>query len=262
MAMMDTVTETRPHESRRPGVLLDYAQVGYEEAWSLQRKLVEERLSEGRLDTLVLLEHPPVYTIGRTGRPEHWGEDETTLQGNGIAVHHVERGGSITYHGPGQVVGYPIVRLGDYCAGPKRYMQLLEEVLIRTLADWGISAMRRDRLTGVWVEHDGPAKIGAMGVRIIRGVTMHGFALNVTMDLTPFQRIAPCGLTGCRITSMAELLKTTPTVSEAKQHLADRFADVFGITWQQETAVFTPEAELSLTAGPVVSSTTQPTRRP
>jgi lipoyl(octanoyl) transferase len=244
--MTDTVTDRRPHERRRAGILLDYGEVGYEEGWSLQRKLVEERLAGRRLDTLILLEHAPVYTIGRTGRPEHWGGQEAELQASGIAVHHVERGGSITYHGPGQVVGYPILRLGDYCAGPKRYMQLLEEVLIRTLADWEISAIRRDRLTGVWVEQNGPAKIGAMGVRIIRGVTMHGFALNVAMDLTPFQRIAPCGLAECRVTSMAELVKI-PDVSEVRRHLANRFADVFGIIWQDSAGgPFTPEMEFSV----------------
>jgi lipoyl(octanoyl) transferase len=259
---MNAVNESSQDDSNRPGILLTYHEVGYEEGWSLQRRLVEERLAERRLDTLVLLEHPPVYTIGRTGRPEHWGGNDASLQASGIAVHHVERGGSITYHGPGQVVGYPVLRLADYCPGPKRYMHLLEEVLIRTLADWGLKAMRRDRLTGVWVEHAGPAKIGAMGVRIIRGITMHGFALNVHVELTPFRRIAPCGLTGCRVTSMAELLAIVPDITEVKRRLADHFCDVFGITWQKAVADtdVAPDVELSMTV-PFGSSTSQRTRR-
>jgi lipoate-protein ligase B len=231
---------------RRTADLLSFAVLGYEEAWQLQHRLVRERLEERRADTLVLLEHPPVYTIGRSGRSEHWGDD-ATLRASGIPISHVERGGSITYHGPGQIVGYPILRLGDYCAGPKTYMRLLEEALIRTLADWGINATRLDRLTGVWVEQSGHAKIGAMGVRIIRGITMHGFALNVSVDLAPFERIAPCGLTGCHVTSMAELLGTAPDVDDVRQHLATRFAEVCGIEWREGTppAGFTADSELS-----------------
>jgi len=231
---------------KRTADLLSLPVLRYEEAWQLQHGLVRERLEERRPDTLVLLEHPPIYTIGRSGRSEHWG-DESTLRASGIPLSYVERGGSITYHGPGQIVGYPILRLGNYCAGPKAYMRLLEEVLIRTLADWHIDATRLDRLIGVWVQHSGPAKIGAMGVRIVRGITMHGFALNVSVDLAPFERIAPCGLTECRVTSMTELLGTAPDLDDVRQHLARRFAEVFGIEWRVGTppAVFAEDLELS-----------------
>jgi lipoyl(octanoyl) transferase len=231
---------------RRTADLLNIGVLGYQEAWQLQHGLVRERLEGRRPDALVLLEHPPIYTIGRSGRSEHWG-DEATLRASRIPICHVERGGSITYHGPGQIVGYPILRLGDYCAGPKTYMRLLEEVLIRALADWGIAATRVDRLTGVWVEHGGQAKIGAMGVRIIRGVTMHGFALNVSVDLAPFTRIIPCGLGGCRVTSMAEVLGTGPGLDDVRQHLATHFAEVFGIEWREGTPppVFAEDLELS-----------------
>jgi lipoyl(octanoyl) transferase len=230
----------------RTADLLSLGVLEYQEAWQLQHSLVRARLEDRRPDTLVLLEHPPVYTIGRSGRTEHWG-DEARLRASGIPICHVERGGSITYHGPGQIVGYPILQLGDYCAGPKIYMRLLEEVLIRTLADWGIAATRRDRLTGVWAEHGGPAKIGAMGVRIVRGITLHGFALNVSTDLAPFERIAPCGLTDCHVTSMAELLGIPPVFNDVRHHVATQFAEVFGVAWREGTppSVCTADAELS-----------------
>ena len=232
--------------------LLSLAVLDYQEAWQLQHSLVRERLDERRPDTLVLLEHSPVYTIGRSGKTEHWG-DELTLRATGIPICRVERGGSITYHGPGQIVGYPILRLGDYCAGPKAYMRLLEEVLIRTLADWDIAATRRDHLTGVWVERNGYAKIAALGVRIVRGITLHGFALNVRLDLAPFELIAPCGLRGCHVTSMAELLGTEPDLGDVRKDLVTQFAEVFGVAWREGAALprSTADVELSLGLGPL-----------
>jgi lipoyl(octanoyl) transferase len=215
-----------------PATLLTCARLGYEEAWALQHRLAEQRLNDQRPDTLVLLEHAPVYTIGRSARIEHWGDQ--SLQESGIPVHHVERGGSVTYHGPGQLVGYPILRLNSYCAGPKSYMRMLEDVLIRTLGDWNIPAARLDSLTGVWVQADRPAKIGALGVRIARGISLHGFALNIDVDLAPFAKIIPCGLAGCRVTSMAELLGTPPEFTAVQQRIALHFATVFGIEWRDE----------------------------
>jgi lipoate-protein ligase B len=215
-----------------PATLLAYDRVAYEDAWSLQHRLVEQRLRDQRSDTLVLLEHAPVYTIGRSARTEHWNQQ--SLHESGIPVHHVERGGSVTYHGPGQLVGYPILRLNSYCAGPKSYMRMLEDVLIRTVGDWNIVATRLDSLTGVWVQAAGPAKIGALGVRIVRGITMHGFALNISVDLAPFARIVPCGLAGCQVTSMADLLGAPPDLTAVQQRIAVHFATVFGIQWQEE----------------------------
>lgn len=203
----------------------------YEAAWELQRALVEERLADRRPDTLVLLEHEPVYTIGRSGRESHWGGDEGTLRQAGYPVYRVERGGSVTYHGPGQIVGYPILRLGHFCAGPKAYMRALEEVVIRTLATWGITSRRLDRLTGVWVGPGEGMKIAALGVRIVRGITMHGFALNVMLDVTPFGRIVPCGIADCRVTSMAEVLGRPLEVSSVRRRVAEVFAEVFGLAW-------------------------------
>jgi len=215
----------------RPGVLMSFDRLPYEEAWELQRALVEERVADRRPDTLVLVEHEPVFTIGRSGQPAHWKDDEKSLQAAGYPVYHVERGGSVTYHGPGQIVGYPILRLSHFSPGPKRYMQLLEEVLVRTLANWGITGQRIDKLPGVWVGEEIQEKIAAMGVRIAGGVTMHGFALNVNVDLAPFRRIVPCGIAGCRVTSMQAVLDRPLDVSMVRRRIAEVFAQVFGLVW-------------------------------
>lgn len=212
-----------------PGILLVHDRLDYAAAWDLQRRLVEERVADRRPDTLVLVEHEPVFTVGRSGRAAHWGEEQV-LREAGYALYHVERGGSATYHGPGQIVGYPILRLSRFCPGPKAYVRLLEDVLIRTLADWGIAGQRVERLPGVWVGEE-PAKIAALGVRIVNGVTMHGFALNVTVDLAPFHRIVPCGITGCRVTSMAALLGEPVAAPLVRRTIAEKFAEVFELDW-------------------------------
>ncbi|MBI5411469.1 MAG: lipoyl(octanoyl) transferase LipB [Nitrospirae bacterium] len=217
-----------------PGTLLTYDRLDYASAWDLQQRLVEERVADRRPDTLVLLEHEPVYTIGRSGQETHWGGDEESLRKAGYPVYRVERGGSVTYHGPGQIVGYPILFLTCFCPGPKAYMRLLEEVIIRTLACWGIEGRRIDKWTGVWVGQ-GLVKIAAMGVRIVQGVTMHGFALNVTVDLAPFRRIIPCGIAGCHVTSMAALLGTSVNGGLVRRRIAEQFADVFGLEWIEQT---------------------------
>jgi len=214
-----------------PGTLLSYDHLDYLTAWRLQQQMVQDRIADRRPDTLLLLEHEPVFTIGRTGQEAHWFGSEAALRAHGYMVHRVERGGSVTYHGPGQVVGYPIMRLDSFCAGPRVYMRMLEEVLIRTLAEWGIEGRRREKLTGVWVGAEPGMKIAAMGVRIIRGVTMHGFALNVTVDLAPFAHIVPCGIAGCRVTSMAALLEHPVDRLQVRRRIGDAFADVFGIHW-------------------------------
>lgn len=213
------------------GTVLSYDRLEYEAAWALQRALVEQRVAERCPDTLVLLQHNPVFTIGRSGREDHWGCDERRLLQFGYPVYHVERGGSITFHGPGQIVGYPILRLATFCAGPKTYVRMLEEVLIRTLWSWGIAGRRIDTWPGVWVGLEQPAKIAAIGVKVQRGVTMHGFALNVTMDLSPFQLVTPCGIQKCRVTSMANILGHEIQMDRVRQRMAEVFAKLFGIEW-------------------------------
>lgn len=200
----------------------------------MQEYLSSRRLSDILPDTLLLLEHDPVFTAGRTAKVGDCPVDKESAREIPIPIIRVNRGGSITYHGPGQVVGYPVLRLRDHCAGPKPYVSLLEDVLIRTLADWKISGRRRDRLPGVWVGSDCPMKIASIGVRISQGITTHGFALNVDMDLQPYLRIVPCGISGCQVTSMAAVLGTRVEITQVMITLAAHFADVFGLVWTEE----------------------------
>ena len=227
----------------KPTVLLTFDCLAYADAWTLQHRLLEDRLAGRCLDTVLLLEHEPVFTVGRSGKPEHWGGDVMALEIAGIPVRHVERGGSITYHGPGQLVLYPIVRLDAACPGPKAYVRRLEEVVLRTLADWGLAGHRLEKQPGVWIGDpaDGmSAKIAAVGVRIVRGVTMHGIALNVTVDLAPFGLVAPCGMAGCRVTSLQAALGRAVAPETVRRQLVRHLADVFDVEWTGGTAAARP----------------------
>ncbi|NOT95460.1 MAG: lipoyl(octanoyl) transferase LipB [Nitrospira sp.] len=227
------VTEHECRPSPQEGRLVQFPKpVPYDEAWILQRQLQEERIAERQGDTLLLLEHQPVYTLGRSTKPTHWTCGEEILRQTGANVQSVDRGGSITYHGPGQIVGYPILKLSHYCSGPKQYVRKLEEVVIHTLARWSIEGYRVEKTPGVWVRwRDADAKIAAIGVRINHGVTLHGFALNVDLDLSPFSHIVPCGLTACPITSMAEIRQSPLSISTVAQQVAQEFAQTFNVQW-------------------------------
>lgn len=203
----------------------------YQHAWALQQRLVQARQADRCPDTLLLLEHDPVYTVGRRGQPAHWHGDRDSAGIGGIPLYHVDRGGSVTYHGPGQIVGYPILRLRHFCPGPKAYVGMVEEAVIRTLGAWGLDGFRLWGFPGVWIRREHPAKIAAVGVRIARGVTMHGFALNVAPDLTAFDRIVPCGLEGAAVTSMAAELGADVDLPAVRRRLAAVFADLFGLEW-------------------------------
>jgi lipoate-protein ligase B len=222
----------------RPGTLITFRDpIPYQEGWQIQQQFHAERVSQSRPDTLMLLEHLPVYTAGRRTEPAHLGRGEAALRRTGATVQPVNRGGSITYHGPGQLVGYPIFSLTPYASGPKEYVRLLEEVLIRTLALWEIEGHRVSKAPGVWVRSDrGEAKIAAIGVRIDQGVTLHGFALNVDLDLTPFSLIVPCGLARCRVTSVAELYQSSVPLGEVAAQVADMFSSLFNIEWAGPSA--------------------------
>lgn len=179
------------------------------------------------------LEHQPVYTLGRRTLPSHLREGEAVLRATGVAVEQVNRGGSVTYHGPGQLVGYPILRLSRVASGPKEYVWLLEETLRRTLACWGIESYRVDRKPGLFVTAaQEETKIAAIGVRVDRGVTLHGFALNVDLDLTPFGRIVPCGLEGRSTTSIAALRQSSVPIKLVAQQVAEQFGCLFKLFWQ------------------------------
>jgi lipoyl(octanoyl) transferase len=204
----------------RPIAAAWFAQVPYEAAWTWQRELFLARLDGERGDLLMLLEHPPTYTLGRRGLEEDlvYGPDERAARG--IATFRVDRGGRATYHGPGQLVGYPIMRLGDRY-DVVAYLRKLERALISTAADFGVEAQRDDEHTGVWV---GSNKLAAIGVKITRGITMHGFALNVTTDLRMFEGIVPCGIRDRWVTSLAAQDGGSPSVRDvatvAAGHLA------------------------------------------
>lgn len=201
----------------------------YADALALQRSLVEDRRSGRVDDLLLLLEHPHVLTLGvrGDGGRSHILATSDTLGSRGIEIHETGRGGDITYHGPGQIVGYPILDLQPDRCDVHRYVRDIEEVLIRTAADYGVEAGRVEGLTGVWV---GRSKLAAIGVRIARWVTSHGFAFNVTTDLEYFNLIVPCGLADHSVTSLARLLGHPVDRVEVEDRIVAHFADVFART--------------------------------
>ncbi|HJQ76385.1 MAG TPA: lipoyl synthase [Acidimicrobiia bacterium] len=197
----------------------------YTEAWDLQRAFHEGRAG-GRTadDYLLLVEHPPVFTIGRNGDSSNLLVGVPGAEQRGAEVHHIDRGGDITFHGPGQLVGYPIIELAD----PKQivpYVRKIEEVLIRTLGDFGASGWREEGYTGVWTDR---GKVAAIGIRVSRKVTMHGFALNLHPDMSYFGMMNPCGITDRAVTTLSELVGRRVTLEEAVEALVPRFREVFG----------------------------------
>ncbi|GJL66792.1 MAG: octanoyltransferase [Nitrospirales bacterium] len=219
------------------GCFVNLSHVRYQEAWDFQQLRLQERVEDRCVDTLLLVEHEPVFTLGRTAQDEHWKRQGQSITGQGFGLYAIERGGSVTYHGPGQVVGYPIVRLRNFCQGPKAYVGLLQDVIVRVLADWNIRGQPKAKFPGVWVEGNGSVleKIAAIGVRITRGVTMHGFALNVNVDLMPFDLITPCGIAGCHVTSMQHYLGEQVNMIKVRERLAYHFAEVFGLEWKERS---------------------------
>ena len=205
--------------------------IDYSIAWGLQQRLHQDRLSGRREDTLLLLQHLPVYTVGRRTKPLH--VRQLSSDHAGVRIQPVTRGGSVTYHGPGQLVAYPILAISQHAPGPKRYVHMLEEALLRTLARSGVNGYRVATAPGIWTRSfQGEAKIASIGIRVDRGITLHGFALNVDLDLSPFSRIVPCGLEGCRMTSMAEVRQAPLSLELIGQHLAESFSSVFQLKWR------------------------------
>ena len=204
-------------------------QLPYDEARDLQKRLEAGRQAGEIPDVLLLLEHPPVYTRGRRSEPGElpMGEDWYRMQG--IEVCDTDRGGQVTYHGPGQLVGYPIVDLAPYGNDVHRYVRGLERVMIGSLADHGVEAEVIEGLTGVWVGGRPPQgrKIGSIGVHVSRGVTTHGFAINVNNDLQPFEWIVPCGIEGCRMTSLGRELGSEQDLGRFMDTVTDRFGEVY-----------------------------------
>ncbi|HEU4759230.1 MAG TPA: lipoyl(octanoyl) transferase LipB [Dehalococcoidia bacterium] len=213
------------------------ARVEYAAAWRLQQELVQRRAAGLIPDTLLLLEHPPVYTTGRRGAGDHLLLPATAL---GAPLIETDRGGDITFHGPGQLVAYTIVDLKAAGLGILGFVRALEQVVISTLAEYGIEGRRESGLTGVWVAGE---KIAAIGVRVSRPggaaagwITSHGLALNVDVDLSWFERIVPCGIAGRGVTSIVKLLGQAPPLDEVAARLAGQFGRVFGRRLEWETA--------------------------
>jgi lipoyl(octanoyl) transferase len=211
---------------KRPLLVRHLGRVPYAEGLQVQEQLVAERQAGRIVDVLLLLEHDPVFTMGRNARAENVLLSGEALRSRGFELFETGRGGDVTYHGPGQVVGYPILELPTDRRDVHRYVRDLEEVMIRGCADYGITAGRIAGKTGAWV---GTEKVGAIGVRIARWVTSHGFALNVTNDLEPFRLIVPCGIRDHGVTSLSRLLGREVAVDEAAGRLSNHVANVFDL---------------------------------
>ncbi len=234
---MDALSETcavAPAPSSREvptAIVRDLGRRAYEPVWRAMQAFTDARGADTP-DELWLVEHDPVFTLGQAGKPEH------VLMPGEIPVIHVDRGGQVTYHGPGQIVLYPLLDLRRLKVGVKDYVCKVEQSMIDTLADWNIEAVRREGAPGVYV---GDAKIGALGIRVRHGCTFHGLAFNIAMDLEPFRRINPCGYAGLAVTSMADLGGPS-SLDTVKARLIEHVARQFGLTVSTDPA---PPAQLA-----------------
>ena len=210
--------------------ILTYCDLGfidYKEAWDLQKEIFSKRVSGEVEDFLLLLEHPNTYTLGKTAHKENLKGSEDYLKENQISVYDIDRGGDITYHGPGQIVGYPIVDLNNWCKDTHKYLRALEEVIIKTCTEYNLDSERNSKYTGVWL---GDRKIAAIGIKVSRWITMHGFAFNVNTNLELFNGIIPCGIQDKSVTSLSKELNRVIEIQEVKEKLLTNFKDVFGYT--------------------------------
>jgi lipoate-protein ligase B len=208
-------------------LVCDLGQSCYAEAWELQKTLFQLR-AQGRIsDVLLLTEHGYVYTIGKSGTDTHLLASKDELQQQGVEVFHIDRGGDITYHGPGQLVVYPILDLQNYYLDVHRYLRDLEEAIIIALGEYGIVGERDPQYTGVWVEGN---KLAAIGVKVSRWITMHGAGINVSSDLSYFDRIVPCGISGRGVTSVEHVLSRRVELNEFSRKFVESFARVFECT--------------------------------
>ena len=230
-------------DTKKTVAFRDLGCMDYQEAWTYQenlfaaivaRKIQNRNLPEDQQTAtpnyLLFVEHPHVYTLGKSGKPEHLLLDATGLEAHAATYYKINRGGDITYHGPGQLVGYPILDLDHFFTDIHRYLRYLEEAIILTLAEYGVPAGRIEGLTGVWLDHDtlkNPRKICALGVKSSRWVTMHGFAFNVNVDLSYFGHIVPCGIDDKAVTSLHLELGRPVDVQEVKEKVKKHLAALF-----------------------------------
>lgn len=229
---------------KRKILIHDLGKAEYRPVWDLQKEaqrlLIDRKLNKkGEAssqpdlpDMMLYVEHPHVYTLGKSGNQNNLLQEVTELANIHAEFIHIDRGGDITYHGPGQLVAYPIIDLENHFTDMHKYLRFLEEAVIRTCADFNIGAGRIKGLTGVWA---GDEKICAMGIRCSRWVTMHGLALNVSTDLNYFDYIVPCGITGKKVTSMEKILGRAPDINRVKESLTRHLCDIFNITPVQDS---------------------------
>jgi lipoyl(octanoyl) transferase len=219
--------------STRVVTLIRPGRVDYTSAWGVMRQMAADRSAGHVGDSLLILEHPPTITLGNKARAENILVAPEELTARGVALAQTDRGGDVTYHAPGQIVGYPILKLSQHGGDIGRYVRSLEETIIRTLGTFGLIGERVPGLTGVWVG-GGAAKVCAIGVKLsAAGVTSHGFALNVNPDLSGFAQIVPCGIGDRAVTSMRDLLRRDVDPAEVEPILLDHFADVFDVALAQ-----------------------------
>ena len=222
-----------PQASDKWWTRIDLGIVPYEEALDRQYQIAGEVQAGERSDTVLFLEHTPVFTLGKRGGRDNLTVSDEFLGERGVAIVETERGGNITYHGPGQLVVYPIINLQATGLGVADYVERLEEIMLRTAADCGIEAGRNAKNRGVWI---GNNKLGSIGIAVKRGVTLHGLALNVVTDLTPFSWINPCGLTDVGVISLARAGAADCSMEGARHGLAGHMATLFGIKWEEAAA--------------------------
>jgi lipoate-protein ligase B len=215
-------------------LIVELGLIDYGDAWALQKRLVAARKANAIEDVLLLCEHPHVITLGRNGKREHLLASEHVLKQKGVELHATDRGGDITYHGPGQIVGYPILNLGAIRRDVVWYVRMLEEEMIRATAEFGVSAGRLEGKTGIWVRTAATEeKLAAIGVHISRWVTSHGFAYNVSTDLRFFDLIVPCGIADRKATSLEKILGRSIERKEVAPRLVKHFGEVFGLEMKQ-----------------------------
>lgn len=203
----------------------DLGLIDYQQAWDIQKNIFEKRYEQELPDVLFLLEHNHTYTLGKTADKNNLIGSEEYLNENNIKVYEIDRGGDITYHGPGQIVGYPIINLTDWKNDTHKYLRGIEEVIIRTCAEFGLNAGRNEKYTGVWIDN---RKIAAIGIKVSRWITMHGFAFNVSTNLDFFNGIIPCGIRDKSVTSIQAEVGENIEKETVKSFLLKHFTDVFG----------------------------------
>lgn len=210
--------------SEKEILYIDAGIIDHQEAWDLQKKILELRYQNKIPDVLLLLEHPNTYTLGKVADKKNLLSDPDFLKENNISVYEIDRGGDITFHGPGQIVGYPIINLVNWKRDAHEYLRGLEEVIIRTCDEFGLKSKRNPKYTGVWIDD---RKIAAIGIKISRWITMHGFAFNINTDLSLFNGIIPCGIKEKSVTSLSKELNVEVEIKIVKEKLLNHFKQFF-----------------------------------